>query len=128
MPRVATECIKMQHQGRHIALVRQGAVVNTLYSRSEAASSRSAWGTAGLAVLRGVGHLLRLIVFAPLAILEPVIRVVLSTLAVLGFATCAFYKLAGPAHHFPFGLMIGFSVGCSVLLVLYYMLMRALAP
>jgi len=74
--------------------------------------------------------LVRLVIFGPLAILEPVINWVLSMGCLLGLLCCLLFKLEDTTgiHHFHYGLMLGFSVSCAVLLTLYYVLMRALAP
>lgn len=91
---------------------------------------RPTWIVVGHSALRGIGYLVRLVVFGPLAVLEPLINWVLSMGCVLGLLCCLLFKLEDTtgAHHFPYGLMLGFSVGCAVLLTLYYILMRALAP
>ena|SRR5579862_7535221 len=60
-----------------------------------------------------------------LMILEPFVSLVLSALALLGVLTAFFWKLVGPPH-FPFLLMIGFSLGCQLALVLYHALLRLL--
>jgi hypothetical protein len=71
---------------------------------------------------------LRLTVFAILAVFEPIIRVGLSLLAVVGICLCLFNRYATHAPHFPFWLTLGLSVGCALALVLFYRLMRFLTP
>lgn len=73
-------------------------------------------------------RLLRLIVFAVLSTLEPVVRIALSLLAIGGFLTCFLYRIVLHAPHFPTGLMLTFSIAVSMLLVLYSFAMRALSP
>ncbi len=73
-------------------------------------------------------RLLRLIVFAVLSTLEPVVRIALSLLAIGGFFTCFLYRFVVHAPHFPFGLTLALSAAVSVLLVLYSFAMRALSP
>ena len=73
--------------------------------------------------LRLLWHVLRLPVFVFLAILEPVVRLILGTLALLGVLTALFFKFYG-VPHFPFALMLGMSVGFGLMLVGYYALLR----
>lgn len=69
----------------------------------------------------------RLPVFAFLVILEPIVRFVLSAVALLGVLMAFFFELSGVAPHFPFWGMLGFSVGCGLLLIAYYALLRLFA-
>ena len=73
-------------------------------------------------------RLLRLIVFAVLSTLEPVVRIALSLLAIGGFLTCFLYRFVVHAPNFPFALTFTLSVAVCVLLVLYSFAMRALSP
>ena len=73
--------------------------------------------------LRLLWHALRLPVLMFLAILEPVVRLILGTLALLGVLTALFFKFYG-VPHFPFALMLGMSVGFGLMLVGYYALLR----
>lgn len=68
----------------------------------------------------------RLPVLAFLITLEPVVRFTLFTVALLGLLTALFFKALGTPH-FPFWGMVGFSVGCTLLLMVYYALMRMLS-
>lgn len=83
---------------------------------------------AALALLRIITRTVRLSLFSLLATLEPVVRIGLSLVATAGLLICALYRLALPGSHFPLGSMLALSAGCSFLLVLYYLLLRALAP
>jgi hypothetical protein len=83
--------------------------------------------TCGVLTLGGV-YALRLTAFAVLSVLEPVVAIVLSLLAVLGFGTCFLYRFVVHAPHFPFALMLTLSLAASVLLVAYQLAMRALTP
>lgn len=69
---------------------------------------------------------LRLPGFMFLAILEPVVRLILGTLALLGVLTALFFKFYG-VPHFPFALMLGVSVGLGLMLSGYYALLRVFA-
>lgn len=65
---------------------------------------------------RGAG----LLIFATLAVLEPFVRFILMTVASLGiFVTIVFGFLIG-AEGFPKWFMLGISVGCFLLLAVYY--------
>src|ERR1700730_870026 len=82
----------------------------------------------GFTILLIAAHAARLSGFAVLAALEPIVRILLSLLAVGGIAMCVLFRFVVHAPHFPFGLMLTLSVGFSVLLVLYYLAVRALSP
>lgn len=69
---------------------------------------------------------IRLPLFLLLAVLEPVVSLVLGTLALLGVLTAFFWKLVGPPH-FPFLLVLGISLGFELALLIYYKLLRLLS-
>jgi len=81
---------------------------------------------------RGTGSValkaIRLTVFAILAVFEPIIRVALSLLTLVGVSLAVFNRYVVYAPHFPFWLIIGISMGCAVALAMYYKLMRFLTP
>lgn len=79
-------------------------------------------------VVLGALYALRLTAFAVLSVLEPVVALVLSLVALLGFATCFLYRFVVHAPHFPFALMLTFSIAAAVLLVVYRVATRALEP
>jgi len=83
---------------------------------------------AARALLVLAAQVLRFIVFAVLSTLEPVVRIVLSLVAIVGFLTCFLYRFVVHAPHFPLGLTFTLSVAVCVLLVLYSFAMRALSP
>ena len=68
-------------------------------------------------------QLIRIPVFLFLAILEPVVRFVLGSLALLLMLTAFFYKAYG-VPHFPFWLTIAISLGLAFLLAVYDLLLR----
>jgi hypothetical protein len=74
--------------------------------------------------LRLLWHVTRLPVLATLLILEPPIRVLLSTLTLLGIAMSLCFEYILRLPHFPFWPMLGLSIGCAALLVPYYGLIR----
>jgi hypothetical protein len=68
---------------------------------------------------------IRLPLLVLLSILEPVVRFVLGSLALLGVLMAFFWKLAGPPH-FPFLLMLGISLRFAFALACYDALLRLL--
>ena len=68
-------------------------------------------------------HALRLPVFTFLATLEPLVRFILGSLALLGVLTALFFKSYGMPR-FPLVLMLGVSVGLGLVLTGYYALLR----
>jgi hypothetical protein len=88
----------------------------------------------GAAAIGGVRVLLRavgFVVYSVLALLEPVILYVLTAVAVILCAVCAFYGLLSSiAHptHFPFGFAIGLIALCGLAAVGYYALVYWLEP
>lgn len=84
----------------------------------------------GVGVARGsfylIGRAVRLPAFTFLIILEPVVRFTLSTVALLSVLTAFFFKFLS-APHFPFLGMLGFGVGCIMLLMAYQKAIRLLS-
>lgn len=76
--------------------------------------------------LRALWLVIRLPAFALLAILAPVARLLLGSLALLGVLMALFWKLLGPPH-FPFIAMLGASIGCGLALAGYEALLRLLS-
>ena len=69
---------------------------------------------------RFAGRAVGVPIFATLAVLEPFVRFILMTVASLGmFVTIVFGFLIG-AEGFPKWFMLGISVGCFLLLAVYY--------
>jgi hypothetical protein len=82
-------------------------------------------GTIVRMLLQGV----RIVLFAVLGICAPFVRAALSFLAAGGLLTTALFYFAGPpGHAVSHGILLAFSIGCAVLLVLYELLLRALQP
>jgi hypothetical protein len=77
-----------------------------------------------LIALRALWIVIRLPVLALLVILEPVVRVLLSGLALLITLTAFFWLAVRGLAAFPFWTMLGLGIGALVLLTLYYALMR----
>jgi hypothetical protein len=91
--------------------------------RALAESGRTTAGDLFSGTLRLLWHAVRLPLFTFLATLEPVVRFVLGTFALLGTLTALFFKFYG-VPQFPFPLMLGVSVGFGLMLVGYYALLR----
>jgi len=70
---------------------------------------------------------LRLPALALLIILEPLVAFVLSAAALVGIVIACFIKLSGDLPHFPFWGMVGSSVGCMLLLMVYHGVMQFLS-
>ena len=81
------------------------------------------YGRAGLRVLWLV---IRLPAFTVLAILAPLVRFLLGSLALLGVLMALFWKLVGPPH-FPFIPMLAAAVGCGLALAGYEALLHLLS-
>ena len=79
-------------------------------------------------VLMALALSLRLITFSVLAVCAPVVRVVLSLASVSLFATGAFYAVFAPYVHVRQGIMLAIATGFAVVLAVYEMALRALAP
>ena len=74
-----------------------------------------------------VTGIVRVPLYVMLMVLEPVIRVVLGGLALLGLLVAFFFKFAGVPHlHFWF--LIVASVGCGLILAGYHAVLRCVAP
>jgi membrane-bound metal-dependent hydrolase YbcI (DUF457 family) len=76
---------------------------------------------------RVLWHTLCLPVLAFLLILEPVIQLVLSILALLGVFTAFFGRFFTAAQHFPFWSLLAASITCMLLLMGYRRLIQFLS-
>ena len=74
-------------------------------------------------VVRFTWHAVRVPALAFLITLLPVVQIILSSVALLGVLTAFFFKFLGTPN-FPFWGMLGASLGCTLLLIAYYGLMR----
>jgi hypothetical protein len=72
-----------------------------------------------------IWHVIRVPCGAMLALLEPIVSTILAGIALLLLFTAALFRFVGPPNpEFPFWGMMGMSVGCVLLQVLYRSLMR----
>ena len=70
---------------------------------------------------------IRLPLLAVLKIVEPVARVSLSAVALLGVLVSIVLRFSGAAPRFPFWLVLGMSLGCGALVFALGAVMRRLA-
>jgi hypothetical protein len=106
----------------------EGSLVKDVHTReAEPAITRVEVRRVARLVLRlaqFVGRGICALLFATLAVLEPLVRLLLTSLATLGmFVTIVFGFLLG-TEGFPRWLMLGFSGGCFLILLMYYLAMR----
>ena len=78
----------------------------------------------GLGILCLLWQLVRLPIFTFLVILEPVVRMFLAGLALLGILMAFFFKFSGAAPHFSFWSTLAISVGFGLLLLIYEAMVR----
>jgi hypothetical protein len=93
----------------------------------EPAEGRHLAARVALGLLLVTWTAIRLPLLAFLMILEPVVRVVLSGLALLVTLCALFLVAVTPSGTFPFWGMLAAGLGCFGLLTLYYGLMRLLS-
>lgn len=85
-------------------------------------------GAVALAVGVQVLRLIRLPVYAVLMICEPVVRVGLTTVALLGTIVAFVLEFSGSAPKFPFWGALLFFGGCGLMPRLYRAVLRVLSP
>ena len=78
--------------------------------------------TLAWSVLWVLWQVVRLPVLAVLLVLEPFVNLVLTAFGFLGIVIALILKFSGDLPHFPFWLMMAFSVGAILLLMLYHTL------
>ena len=81
-----------------------------------------AWGLLWL-----LWQVVRLPVLAVLLVLEPLVSLVLTAFGFLGIVVALILKFSGDLPHFPFWLMMAFSVGAILLLMAYHALIGIFA-
>lgn len=72
-------------------------------------------------------QVVRLPVLAVLLVLEPFVSLILTAFGFLGILVALILKFSGDLPHFPFWLMMGFSVGAILLLMAYHALIGIFA-
>jgi hypothetical protein len=96
-------------------------------TRADDRGDERAGSTLVLGALWVAWQAIRIPVFATLVVLEPVVRFLLTAAALLGILMAFFFKLSRAAPHFPFFGMLGFSMGCALLLMVYHSIVRFLS-
>jgi hypothetical protein len=76
-----------------------------------------AWGLLWL-----LWQVVRLPVLAVLLVLEPLVSLVLMAFGFLGIVVALILRFSGDLPHFPFWLMMAFSIGAILLLMAYHVL------
>jgi hypothetical protein len=69
----------------------------------------------------------RLLILSFFVVLEPIIRVLFSGLAMLGVLMAFLFEFSGAAPDFPFWQTLAISSACVVVLVAYYWAIRLLS-
>lgn len=88
---------------------------------------RERLASALLVSVRFLWHVIRLPILAVLLVLEPLVRVVFFTLAFLGTLVAFILKFGSTLPHFPFWGMLGVSLGCLGVAVVYGAIVRLLS-
>ena len=88
------------------------------YDRRELPRGR----TVALSLLWVLWQFVRLPVLAVLLVLEPFISLALTAFGFLGIVVALILKFSGDLPHFPFWLMMAFSIGAILLLMAYHAL------
>lgn len=103
-------------------------LMDAFHSSSSVRGERNTVSGVVFELLAALWYPVRLALFAVLALFEPLIRIVLAGFALGGFFAWFVFKELAHARSFPTETVLALSVGCAVLLVVYYMLMRWLRP
>lgn len=80
----------------------------------------------GWSVIWILWQVVRLPALAVLLVLEPFVNLVLTAFGFLGIVVALILGFSGDLPHFPFWLMMVFSVGALLLLMAYHMLIGIL--
>jgi hypothetical protein len=83
--------------------------------------------TLGWRVLWILWQVVRLPVLAVLLVLEPFVSLILTAFGFLGIVVALILKFSGDLPHFPFWLMMAFSIGALLLLMAYHAFIRILS-
>lgn len=81
-----------------------------------------AWG-----ILWILWQVVRMPVLAALIVLEPFVSLILTAFGLLGIVVAPILKFSGDLPHFPFWLMMTFSIGAIMLLMAYHALIGILS-
>lgn len=78
------------------------------------------------ALFRAIVRAFAFLLYSVLATFEPLVRVILFLLAVLGFLTCIVYRVLLRDPQFPFWSLLFFTVSMCALWGLYALILRGL--
>jgi hypothetical protein len=82
------------------------------------------WRLLAAGALRVAWQVVRLPILSVLIVLEPLVCFILSALSILGFFVALVMKLSGDVPSAHIWMMVAFSVGCALLILVYYAVMR----
>lgn len=80
--------------------------------------------TSPWSILRILWQVVRLPVLAVLIVVEPFVSLILTGFGFLGIVVALILKFSGDLPHFPFWMMMAFSVGSIMLLMAYHTLIN----
>lgn len=78
--------------------------------------------TTTLRILWFLWQVVRLPVLAMLLVLEPFVSLILTAFGFIGIVVTFILKFSGDLPHFPFWLMMAFSIGAILILMAYHAL------
>jgi hypothetical protein len=107
-----------------VGRVIEGRDMNSTNARSTFTNESGVIATTSRGMLWLAWNTIRLPVLAVLTVLEPFVCTALTLLAVFGIFFALFFEFLIRLSHFPFWMMMGFAVGCALLQMLYYLLIR----
>lgn len=84
-------------------------------------------GSVAAQSLHLIGLAVSFATFVVLRLAAPLVRLALTTLALLSILVALFYRLASSPPRSPFWLLLGFGFSCGVALILYEQLLRVLS-
>lgn len=96
-------------------------------TRASNTDDERTWSDLALDLLGLAWHVVRLPILAFLVVLEPIVRVLLSGVAMLGVIVAFLFEFSGAVPGFPFWQTIFLSFGCVCLLVIYHRLLHLFA-
>lgn len=79
------------------------------------------------ALIHTVARVFAFVLYAVFAMFEPLVRIALFLIALVGFLTCVIYRFLLKDPGFPFWTLLLFSVSLCVLWGLYALLLRGLS-
>jgi hypothetical protein len=103
--------------------------VNTSYASLRGQRALEFLGEFGLLALWALARTLRVVLFAILGPLAPLVQLAFGLASLAGFLTTALFYFAGPSSlEISYGTLLALSAGFAVTAVLYERLVRVLEP